>query len=171
MKIIFLDIDGVLNSELTEEYFGIYVGIEDSKVELLKQIIDATGAKIVLSSTWRLGRSRFGRLLEGNREYLNEKLAKYGLEVFSQTEDLSRHGEQRGKEINDWLEKHDDVDGWLVLDDEFFWDFNTYGIMPHWINTYFYGDRGGLNPEDVDEAIAILNGDFDYDTTTSSRTD
>lgn len=171
MKIIFLDVDGVLNSELTEDHFGMYVGIEDKKVELLKQIIDATGAKIVLSSTWRLGYSRFGTLLEGNRDYLNEKLAKYGLQTFSQTEDLSRHGEQRGKEINDWLEKHDDVDGWVVLDDEYFWDFGVYNIIPHWVKTYFYGNNGGLTPEDVNEAIAILNGDFNYDTTTDSRTD
>ncbi len=62
MKIIFLDVDGVLNCHNTfkkqhEKYIktGIWeIEIELSKVKLLKQIVDNTNAKIVLSSTWRL---------------------------------------------------------------------------------------------------------------------
>lgn len=59
MKAIFLDIDGVLNSD---EYFdkisnldiqGIEKEIDIEKVKLLKEAINETGAKIVLSSSWR----------------------------------------------------------------------------------------------------------------------
>ena len=57
MKIIFLDIDGVLNSigwvERTKGTAYEDKEIDPSKVRLLKQIIDKTDAKIVLSSTWR----------------------------------------------------------------------------------------------------------------------
>ena len=47
MKIIFLDFDGVITT-LKSNW-----AIDNEKVELVKQICDATGAKIVISSSWR----------------------------------------------------------------------------------------------------------------------
>ena len=165
MRIIFLDIDGVLNNEDTEDRCGYYIGIEDAKVELLKQIVDETGAKIVLSSTWRLGIDNRGHRLEGHIPYLQEKLGKYGLEVFDKTKQLSKYGDLRGKEIHEWLSRHPDVDGWVVLDDEFFWDFNDYDIPRHRVQTWFYTSRGegGLTEKNVKQAIKILKGEFDYE--------
>ncbi|MBP3534398.1 MAG: hypothetical protein J6J53_00140 [Muribaculaceae bacterium] len=54
MKLIFLDIDGVLNSykflqNLPEDSFGI----DNTRLPILKRITDSTDAKIVLSSSWR----------------------------------------------------------------------------------------------------------------------
>ena len=52
-KYIFLDIDGVLNcNNTTDDCFGM-TGIEDRLVEKLSTIVNATGAGIVLTSTWR----------------------------------------------------------------------------------------------------------------------
>jgi hypothetical protein len=60
LKVIFLDVDGVLNSR------GKWAGcdlanltdsgtrIDPLAVARLKRIVDATDAKIVVSSTWRL---------------------------------------------------------------------------------------------------------------------
>ena len=53
INIIFLDIDGVLNSKQTLERCGPYIGIEDQKLELLKELIEKTKAYIVLTSTWK----------------------------------------------------------------------------------------------------------------------
>ena len=61
MKVIFLDIDGVLNTSETfkireqiEKETGIWnIEIDEFRVEYLKQIIDDTGAKVVLSSGWK----------------------------------------------------------------------------------------------------------------------
>ena len=79
MKIIFLDIDGVLNSEnhgiemykqmkaheLDENtYYHTWDLPDEDTLLPLKKIVDATGAKIVLSSSWRL--------LKGRREQLNK---------------------------------------------------------------------------------------------------
>jgi hypothetical protein len=52
MKVIFLDIDGVLNVNHRErdDYGSAF---HDNFVENLKRIIDSTGAKIVVSSSWR----------------------------------------------------------------------------------------------------------------------
>lgn len=163
-KIIFADVDGVLNHEDTPDRCGMYIGIADEKVKLLKKIVDATDAKIVLSSTWRLGINNQGHRLEHHAEYLKEKLAKYGLEIYDKTELLTRNGGCRGKEIHEWLTRHPEVDQWVVLDDEWFIDFNMYDIPRHHVQTYFYTIRGegGLTEEGVEQAIKILNGGLDY---------
>ena len=59
MKIIFLDVDGVLNSDKYINYTskknidGIKADIDVKTIELLKKALDITGAKIVLSSSWK----------------------------------------------------------------------------------------------------------------------
>ena len=57
MKIIFLDIDGVLNCVTTKERIPgskLLLGMEDIKIRYLKEIVDRTDAKIVLTSTWKV---------------------------------------------------------------------------------------------------------------------
>ena len=158
-KIIFLDIDGVLNSHTTKDTCGFYIGIEDRKVKLLRDIVDATDAKIVLSSTWRIGLNNQGHRLENNMPYLKNKLAKFGLDIYGYTPEVGIHRDCRGQEINLWLKAHEqEVDQWVVLDDEWFPDFSTYGIYPHWVRTAFYGD--GLTIDDVEDAIRVLNGEL-----------
>lgn len=62
MKVIFLDIDGVLNSDtymekqLDNSSVGIESEIDPATLILLKKAVDTTGAKIVLSSSWRIMR-------------------------------------------------------------------------------------------------------------------
>ena len=57
MKVIFLDIDGVLNSikfDRLRMRDGRSDFIDESRLPLLKQIVDSTNAVIVLSTTWRV---------------------------------------------------------------------------------------------------------------------
>lgn len=63
MKIIFLDVDGVLNNSkwvkrMFDECVHVYAKdmLEDRAIRLLKQIIDATGASVVITSTWRMSK-------------------------------------------------------------------------------------------------------------------
>ena len=51
-KVIFLDIDGVLNDESTKS-FKKKIFVEEIRVKRLKDIVQATQAKIVMSSSWR----------------------------------------------------------------------------------------------------------------------
>lgn len=48
MRVIFLDIDGVLNTPSSEERCGEYIGIDDDKVERLADIAKRTNAKSFL---------------------------------------------------------------------------------------------------------------------------
>ena len=133
----------------------------------LRKIVDSTeNCRIVLSSTWRLGLTRYGDRLQNHVKYLNQKLHKQGLEIYSVTPDLKPTDGSRGKEIYTWLQEHDDLDikSWVVLDDEYFYDFSDYGITQHWVGTDFYSHNGGLNDEAVEEAIKVLQGGVPNDT-------
>lgn len=161
MKAIFLDVDGNLNNQYSRSRCQGYKGIDDDKVARLKQIVDATGAVIVISSTWRLGYNKEGHKLEYFGKYLEKKLKKQGLSIYDVTPDFRHMGWHRGEEILDWLVKHPDVDEYVILDDEEY-DFYSIGkeITDHWVQTDFYSKDGGLQPEHVEKAIKILNGEI-----------
>ncbi len=158
VKLVFLDVDGVLNCQFTEDRCDGYIGIDDKYVTNLAKIVNAfDNVLIVLSSTWRLGFTRYGQELSNHRRYLNDKLAKQGLVIYDSTPELSRSGEARGYEIYTWLQQHNDLDieSWVVLDDEYFYDFNQY-VGDHLVETYYYSEYGGLSDEKVKEAIEVL---------------
>lgn len=167
MKILFLGVDGVLNSNETKELIPDtnFTGIDNKYVKRLKKIVDATDAQIVLCSTWRLEKSHgWDHDLTGSRKYLQKKLDKCGLRYVSQTPDLSKNGIMRGHEIQKWLDNNNDItiDSWIVLDDECFSDYEECKIMEHLIRTVQKDTFGkyinGLSEENVEEAIKLLNG-------------
>ena len=54
MKVIFLDVDGVLNAAYTRERAPSgTIGLNPQMVRQLKRIVDATGAVAVLVSSWK----------------------------------------------------------------------------------------------------------------------
>jgi hypothetical protein len=53
MKVIFLDIDGVLNCDKTPNPRKFPYIVDKKLLVRLKKLLDRTGAKVVLSSTWR----------------------------------------------------------------------------------------------------------------------
>lgn len=151
MKIIFLDIDGVLNCEYSKSRCDGFIGIDMTKLRLLKQIVDATGAKIVLSSTWRIGYDRLGHELQHHAKYMNRKFQKAGLIIYDVTP-YKKH--RRSEEIEEWLEDKD-VESFVILDDE---DFEwSPELRKRWIKSSFYEANGGIRQEHVDRAIELLN--------------
>ena len=99
-KICFLDFDGVLNSTAYIKQLGDkWTGgeLDPVAVELLNDIVIATKAKIVITSTWRLYSSI---------QRLTEILEFYGFigDVVGKTIDLDKEYKySRGYEINDYL--------------------------------------------------------------------
>lgn len=68
-KVLFLDVDGVMNSEETlkrkvHRFQGV-VGIDPYLSLLVNRIIEATGCEVVLSSAWRHGRQEDFDYIEG----------------------------------------------------------------------------------------------------------
>lgn len=154
MKVIFLDVDGVLNDKNTQrttEAPGI--GIDDIKIQYLKNIVDATNAQIVLCSGWKLGWSHNFANQSASVQYLTNKLINYGLTIIDRTYDPDGFS-HRGEGIKNWLANHPIVDAWVVLDDDIFPDYEEQGIIPHLVKSSFYNK--GLTEELVEQAIKIL---------------
>jgi hypothetical protein len=151
MKVIFLDIDGVLNHEQhykwlmeTDEPTPLqrvypYSEFNPKSCQFLNDIIKETGAEIVVSSSWRL---------DGENQ-LNSLFKHFGLpRIYSTTPCLNT---ARGIEIDAWLGSHPEVDTYVILDDDE--DMNEHQL-PYFIKTNPYGD--GLNEDVKDRAIKIL---------------
>lgn len=152
IKTIFLDVDGVINSD---QYFAKRApndkdnDIDMSKVKMLANIVSATGAVIVLSSSWKVFFNKKNSL----NDYLNNCLNKYDMTIIDRTPNINMS--ERGREIREWVNTHEDIESWIVLDDEIFFDYKEFGIMDHLVKTNFYQE--GLTQKHVDLAINILN--------------
>lgn len=148
VKVIFLDVDGVLNNiTTTRRTKGGFVFVGESQLKHLKHIIDMTGAEVVLSSDWRYDRDVPG----WNDHYLElcDELLLYGIRFYGFTPELpSGH---RGAEIAQWLTEHPEVSDFVILDDR-------TDIEPNkdrWVQTAM---SRGLGTEEADEAVRILMG-------------
>ena len=151
MKVILLDIDGVLNEDTTPTRTkNRFVFIDKDKLLRLRRIVDTTGAKIVLSSTWRYDRNVPG--LNGDFLELQEAFHKVGLEFYDYTP-VDALGVRRGMEIQAWLGLHPEVTKFVILDDEFF-DFAERGLLHRLVKTKF--SNGGLTEKLAQKAIDLL---------------
>ena len=149
MKVIFLDVDGVLNNRHTRTRTGEgWCFVDDFLVARVRKIVDATGAVIVLSSTWRDEWNIKDESLNGSDfNELRAKFNEFGMDFFSRTGEWQKRG--RGWEIMDWLEKHEAIESFVILD-----DWNDMGpVRDHLILT---NPSLGLTEEQVQEAIKIL---------------
>ena len=148
MKIIFLDIDGVLNNWATRKDNDL----DAKNIENLNEIIKDTGAKVVISSTWRRHHTI---------ESLSKLLADAGFigEVISFTPSLKGDGMLRGNEIYEWMNKNEKLmecsrhnfNEYVILDDDsdmLFWQRENFLCT----NNEF-----GLTKKDSYKAIWILN--------------
>lgn len=154
MKIIFLDIDGVLNSDIFwRNCKNIDEEIDDEAIKRLQQIVNKTNAVIVLSSSWK-------KLNPDNqlRTYLHDKLKEYGLTIYDQTPHLNSN---RPLEIKAWIINHPElnIDGIVSLDDDYSEEeYVKVGLTNKTIHTSFYDHKcGGLQDIHIAQAINILN--------------
>lgn len=147
MKIIFLDVDGVLNMWGS----GGLLTLNKKRLSRLNKIIEATGAHIVLSSSWRK--------LDGYIPHVGYPLKKlekalgyYGHKIHSMTTTVYFKERQiRGDEIAEWLNRHPEVTNFVILDDD---SDMLITQREHFVHT---DGKKGLTDEDVEKAIRILN--------------
>lgn len=140
MKILFLDIDGVLNSAQTFEDKHRHDAIDTTMVERINKVVEQTECKIVISSTWRI----LWTLGE-----LSHILRLHGLRdvVIGETPDLGR----RDVEILAWLEEHPEVQQFAVVDDD---AHDLTKVSHRLVQTSFYT---GILDEHTDKLIELLS--------------
>lgn len=163
-KIIFLDLDGVLNTarwheqakgdQLKDDYGYTF---DPTAVANLAEIIERTGADIVISSSWKY--SGLSTLLD---MWSDRALPGRVIDITPDTESddflLNADLENieflscKGYEIKEWLSAHDkNVSRYAILDDE-------QEMLPeqqsHFVRT---NPEVGITEEDTEKAITILN--------------
>jgi len=156
MKVIFLDIDGVLVTRNSIKYQHLNYPEDTSirfgkkAVKNLNKLIRLTKSKIVISSTWRLFHSL---------EDLQNIFKKQGIKgkIISTTSIERAPVEEdipRGQKIADWLAQHSEVERYVIIDD----DVQADCIQFHPNNCVETWYKRGFAPEDrFNEALAILN--------------
>ena len=107
MKVIFLDIDGVLNTNSDRE-------ILNDKLKLLSELVSKTGADVVLSSSWRYGWNQPRLNQPGTRIYRLKQLLKDNDIVIKDTIGLDL---TKSIQIKNYLNTNM-ISNYIVLDDE-----------------------------------------------------
>ena len=175
MKVLFLDIDGVLNSEnwfayriycVKNNMVNILMNfvdtddrnikhkltmLDDRAIANLNRIIEETGCKVVLSSSWRSS-------IESENIFTQNllKLKGFKYEFYDVTPRLwfSDFSIRRGEEIKLWMDKEsekNEIESFVILDDD-------SDMLPEQMNNFIHVDgQVGLTDRDVLTAIEILN--------------
>jgi len=141
MKVIFLDIDGVLNCNKTPNPRGFPYIVDKKLLARFKKLLQRTGAKVVLSSTWRC--DPVGLFAARH----------YGVPFVGTCPDKPK--KSRRGELLAWLKAHPKVTRFIVLDDEDD-DLDDLPLFQPSAST-------GLTMEIVNAAEKYLNGKTDED--------
>lgn len=184
MKIIFLDIDGVMNS--TNEMLELLKQNPENrsdvslpsptKCKLLRQLVEETGAEIVLSSSWRLSLNAIQKVIDifkpydlrldgftcehvtkstfrGTKYYDIKPSHSHKCYDYKEPNNEGIMIEDRGAEIAYWLTTHPQVEKFIILDDE------KSDIIQWFPNNLIKTNMEfGLTEKEVTEGIKILGG-------------
>lgn len=146
MRLLFLDVDGVLNStEVLNTPLRFPVPVGEHHLRLLNTLVTQTGCQIVLSSTWRLSPEY--------RTGLRAAFEHHGIpEWIGTTPDLKTG--RRADEILGWLRSHVTVPAVAVgIDDAEDIDIgNDHGLEVRF-KTLTTDPDSGLTAEVVQQAV------------------
>jgi hypothetical protein len=155
MKVLFLDIDGVLISKASVARFKEshpkgrsmtpFRHFDPVHADILNKIIEKTGAKIVISSVWRFHPK--DELMANFREVNIPTNA-----IIGKTPRSNNLDDVRGNEIQQWLDawEGEPIESFVILDD----DSDMAHLLPRLIKT---SSETGLLEEHIERTIEILN--------------
>jgi len=161
-SVIFLDIDGVLNSKFWDSGHQVEISsgkyVDDEAVRLFATLVKETGAAVILHSGWRFWFDGEMKPTRPEAKYFVDMMAREGIGIAGVTPDLTTEEIRKTKkfslvkaeEILKWLQENKDCTNWLVLDDL---DLHNSEIEAHQVRT---DPEVGITKEDVDRAKLIL---------------
>ncbi len=138
MKLLFLDIDGVLTSDKTQVNTALLYPFSPTCVEILNTILRTYQVKIVLTSSWRT-------VFDAEKQ--NQIFKENGViqMPYGQTKDLGY--DKRAEEIKAYL-KNRKVNRFVILD-----DMKIEGFDNHFVRT---NPSIGLTQNDLEKVNTIL---------------
>jgi hypothetical protein len=160
VRVLFLDIDGVLNNdawfrrriEARPDVRHNEDKLDPDAIKLLNKVIEQTGCKVVISSSWR---KLFE--LDALREILRDQNGFVG-DIIDRTPIIWRQV-QRGEEVQMWLREYarklsagevtEPIEGIACIDDDS--DFD--GMFDWLVKTQW---DLGIQPEHVEQVVATM---------------
>lgn len=165
MKVLFLDVDDVLNNWSTEDEIlnsdgtpslipnkvppEAWCGVDEFRIEYIRNIVKKTKCKIVLCSSWRFDEVAVAYL----KKRLGEETAS---QIIDFTPDFREINKSRYEEIDSWLINHPGVNKFVILDNSTNDDLDIFGRAFVQTHTYI-----GMNEEHMKRVIDIL-GEEEY---------
>lgn len=153
MKVLFLDVDGVLNHR------GVFVPGNGALplckkcVERLTRMVEKTSASIVLSSTWRLGGEQSTHVQKlknaGVLDHAHDDWRTIDMPIDDDSI-IIPYSQRRGAEIAEWLGRHPEVSVYAIVDDD---SDMLPEHLPFFVQTTF---DTGLQDAHVEQIVSIL---------------
>lgn len=153
MKLIFLDIDGVLNNDNwwkrnnsagtpVRLVIDDTVDFDKDSMKVLNTIIEKTGAKVVISSSWR----NYYPL-----EVLKKVLKDNGFvgEIIGKTPKSVPHPNRRGNQIQRWIHDNNFEGKFIILDD----NADMEHLLPKLVQTSW---ANGLREEHIEKCLKLF---------------
>lgn len=172
MKVIFLDVDGVLIHDNYKNKETCHV--DEEKIKIIKKIAEETDSKIVITSTWREPYIDGTNINKPEYNLLTKMLKKENMEIYDKTPvhklkflnteeyELFKYKIKsrfhpittRAGEIYTWLEKNKPESFLIIDDEESEWEY--FGLEKNLIET---SNDNGITETDIEKAINILNNE------------
>ena len=170
MKVLFLDIDGVLKDDNYMRYESAHIEgwmkngfLLEDKFKILAEICKKYDLKVVVSSAWKCewGPVKLIEDIEKNNrglQQLHALLNKYGIELYGYTPDVPNPGANwcqsmcKEYDIEAFLIEHPEVTDYVIVDDVI--ENDIYTLQDHLLKTEFNEDglgNGGLLPHHVED--------------------
>lgn len=150
--VVFLDVDGVLNTRTTCERAPSeqYTGIDDSRIRILAGVMrECKASGVVLTTTWKNLRSDHEDYI-----YLKEGLSKHGIEILGKTEEHSPF--ERGRGVLEFLNKTPEIDEFVILDDQHFDFHDDRKLWENYIDTCGRGIENSVIASKTPTVTAML---------------
>lgn len=149
MRVIFLDVDGVLNSSETRAKIDGLKGVSKKNLRILRHIVARTQAKIVLTSAWNINFDE--KLVPTTKAgmYLYHRLWENNLWIYDKVND---YGGNREHAVAEYVKKHNNLTDWVIIDDTHYGDYEK--LNPKHI--VYTSPALGLTKASATEAIVKL---------------
>lgn len=163
MDVLFIDIDGVLNTysplSANEVWKNGELNVDEEKVRLLSKIVQSTEIQVIMHSGWRFFFDDSMNPISYESEELSRIFYRNKMKISGKTPDFSteeirknrKFSLVKAKEIRSWLVQHPECENYLIIDDL---DLHDADLKHHQIQP---DPAYGLTEHEAEKAIMCFS--------------